>query len=272
VIDTSYWDCEVYDGEVCIDSVLTNPLGEWDFIHIDTNEIAIGSWDTTGTLISGWESVDARSLSGYGWDLNIAGIANMPSGEFTHGIAPQQGGLLIKLMADVYNIPDTMTNRTVNILVQHDFLDHFSFARPDGSSIGLVKEEVLDTNYYVCTAWAGDVCLNWQRVSVPPADSVEILVDSTNVLDSLHVFIYDGSLVVDPGFICGDMDASGGDVNIADLTYLVAYLFQGGPDPVPLAAGNIDCSTSEEPNIADLTYMVAYLFSGGPYPCEGPGC
>jgi len=55
------------------------------------------------------------------------------------------------------------------------------------------------------------------------------------------------------------------DINVADLTYLVAYLFTGGSDPDPLESGNVDCIG--EIDVADLTYIVAYLFQGGSEPC-----
>lgn len=61
----------------------------------------------------------------------------------------------------------------------------------------------------------------------------------------------------------GDLDASG-EINIADLTYLVDYLFRGGPAPDPLLLGDCDCDG--QVNIADLTYLVDYLFRGGPPP------
>ncbi|MFQ6007956.1 MAG: dockerin type I repeat-containing protein [Candidatus Zixiibacteriota bacterium] len=68
-------------------------------------------------------------------------------------------------------------------------------------------------------------------------------------------------------YVCGDADVSG-DVNVADITYLVAYLFVGGPEPVPLLAA--DCDADGLVNVADLTYLVAYLFRGGPEPCSVP--
>jgi len=71
--------------------------------------------------------------------------------------------------------------------------------------------------------------------------------------------------------ICGDFnDPPGGDggVNIADLTFLVAYLFSGGPSPDPLCLADVNCDCGV--NIADLTYLVAYMFRGGPPPC--PDC
>jgi len=63
-------------------------------------------------------------------------------------------------------------------------------------------------------------------------------------------------------------DANGdGSINIADVVFLVAYLFKGGPAPYPLwkADVNGDCAVT----IADVVYLVAYLFKGGPPPKKG---
>ena len=58
-----------------------------------------------------------------------------------------------------------------------------------------------------------------------------------------------------------------GNVNIADLTYIVAYLFGGGPEPIPeLCVGDVNGDGGV--NIADLTYIVAYLFGGGTAPVD----
>jgi len=50
------------------------------------------------------------------------------------------------------------------------------------------------------------------------------------------------------------------------LTFLVAYLFGGGPVPGCPAEGNVNGDGGEAINIADLTHLVAYLFGGGPAP------
>ncbi len=70
---------------------------------------------------------------------------------------------------------------------------------------------------------------------------------------------------------CGNIDGivgPSGEIDVADLTYLVAYLFQGGPPPAVMEAANVDgiVGPSGPVDIADLTYLVAYLFSGGPPP------
>jgi len=64
-------------------------------------------------------------------------------------------------------------------------------------------------------------------------------------------------------YVAGDADGSG-VLNISDLTYLVANLFQGGPEPQPLLRADADCSGAI--NVSDLTILVATLFQGAPPP------
>jgi len=278
--DTLFFLCLEWDEQTweCIDSTVVPPdsaydffhEADWDFFHVDTNEVLIGNIDVAGTLVENWEWVDARSLSGYGTDLNIAGIADLPNPPTTQGILPQQGGVLIKMLADVYSIPDTMQDRTVNVMIQSDFLAHLNFARPDGSSIGVTTVGVPDTNCWICTAWAGDVCLNWKRISMPPeggCDSTSYDIDTIAVLDTTDVILVDGSLNVE-SFLVGDVNADGQAADIADLVYLVAWMFSGGPAPIPMDSGDVNCDGGAQPDIADLVYMIAYMFSGGPW-CGG---
>ncbi|MFH1372324.1 MAG: hypothetical protein ABII79_00790 [bacterium] len=64
----------------------------------------------------------------------------------------------------------------------------------------------------------------------------------------------------------GDVDHSH-DVSVGDLTYLVAFLFQGGQAIYPLFIGDVDGSCTVD--VGDLTYLVAYLFQSGPAPKVG---
>jgi hypothetical protein len=61
----------------------------------------------------------------------------------------------------------------------------------------------------------------------------------------------------------GDIDGSGG-IDVADLTYIVDYLFRGGPTPPCDEEADPDGSGGTD--VADLTYIVDYLFRGGPPP------
>jgi hypothetical protein len=58
-----------------------------------------------------------------------------------------------------------------------------------------------------------------------------------------------------------------GNINVADVTYLVKYLFQGGPLPPCLDEANTNDLGGI--NVADVTYLVKYLFQGGPPPPGG---
>ncbi|MCB2201459.1 hypothetical protein KQH51_01860 [bacterium] len=65
----------------------------------------------------------------------------------------------------------------------------------------------------------------------------------------------------------GDVNFEGA-LDLSDLIYLVNYLFQGGPEPLPmLEAGNVNCSGGTD--LSDLIYFVNFLFQGGPnVPCN----
>ncbi|MFH1372340.1 MAG: C25 family cysteine peptidase [bacterium] len=68
--------------------------------------------------------------------------------------------------------------------------------------------------------------------------------------------------------IRGNVDGDGWDqIDAGDLTYLVAYLFQGGPEPPCYDEGNVD--GADVINVGDLTYLTAYLFQSGSAP---PAC
>lgn len=67
--------------------------------------------------------------------------------------------------------------------------------------------------------------------------------------------------------IRGNVDGSGDDaVNISDMTYLVAYLFSGGPSSPCFEEA--DLNADDNINISDMTYLVAFLFSGGAPPAS----
>lgn len=66
----------------------------------------------------------------------------------------------------------------------------------------------------------------------------------------------------------GDIDHNGTQADIADLVYLVAYMFQNGPEPPSEAEA--DVTGCGELNISDVVYLVTFMFQEGPapVPCE----
>jgi hypothetical protein len=71
----------------------------------------------------------------------------------------------------------------------------------------------------------------------------------------------------------GDIDGQlGDDPNVADITYLVSYLFMGGAAPPCTEEGNADgiIGAGGQIDVADLTFMVSFVFMGGPAPGPCP--
>lgn len=120
-------------------------------------------------------------------------------------------------------------------------VDMFGFETEIGSGIA-------DTFYTFVSKPAGDY---WYRVTGTDAQGQQ-----SRLSNLAHSRVYDQLLV-------GDVDGSG-SIDVADLTFLVDYLFRGGPPPDPEALGDLDCNGVI--NVADLTFMVDYLFRGGPAP------
>ena len=55
-----------------------------------------------------------------------------------------------------------------------------------------------------------------------------------------------------------------GQVNVADVIYIISYLFKGGPSPNPFEAGDVNCDGKV--TVSDVVYLINYLFKGGPPP------
>ncbi|MDH3892806.1 MAG: hypothetical protein OEV49_17220 [candidate division Zixibacteria bacterium] len=81
------------------------------------------------------------------------------------------------------------------------------------------------------------------------------------------------------GDIRGNIDYDLSDlVDIADLVYLIDWMFHGAPEPICLYEANVDGSCCTDPpgesttdiNITDLVYLVDFLFTDGPPPAPSP--
>ncbi|MBU1319325.1 MAG: dockerin type I repeat-containing protein, partial [candidate division Zixibacteria bacterium] len=67
-------------------------------------------------------------------------------------------------------------------------------------------------------------------------------------------------------WVPGDANGSG-FIDIDDVVYTIAYIFTGGPEPVPeVIVADTDCSGFVD--IDDVVYIIAYIFTGGPPPCN----
>ncbi len=67
---------------------------------------------------------------------------------------------------------------------------------------------------------------------------------------------------------CGDVNNSG-DINVLDITYLIAYIYQGGSAPNCEWECD-DVNNDGAVNINDVTYLIAFLYKDGPTLKCGP--
>lgn len=217
-----------------------------------------------GTLTEGWWSIGTNDYGTGGTILSIFGSSTPYPGLF-----PQDGSTpFFKLVGHVLDVPDTLQDRTVNLIINTDMLDNFSFSDPWGVSIGVIVDTVIESECFACAAWVQDICFEWIRVD---CDNPELPIDSTWCCDTTYFASPDTSYInVDHGSvtalrdICGDYNGDQAG-NILDILYAIGCLYGVNPD---CDAGVIlDVNCDGVANIIDITYYIAYLYQNGPALC-----
>jgi len=132
--------------------------------------------------------------------------------------------------------------------------------------LAVIRNLHFDTDTYLMTACVKDYDGGTEF-------SVDITVESTGWYDYYFEFSdglatvtsdADSIYVEVESYVHGDANGNG-DVDIDDVVYLIDYVFAGGPEPVPLESGEVNCI--DPIDIDDVVYLIEYLFAGGPPPC-----
>ena len=155
------------------------------------------------------------------------------------------------------------------------------FGEPGGSvgkslsGLGVVivdgQVEGLEGIYWASSEWTLDTT---GRSIFKPIGGIGTLLNSADCPDDLQVVAEHIGGMLDDGTVCcvgtrGNVDGDADDnVNVADLTHLVSYLFDGGSPPP--CWEEADVNGDDSVNVADVTFLVDYLFSGGPAPLSCP--
>ena len=58
-------------------------------------------------------------------------------------------------------------------------------------------------------------------------------------------------------FICGDVNCDG-LINLTDILYVIDYIFEGGPEPIPMQSG--DVNSSGNVNLTDALNMISNIY------------
>jgi hypothetical protein len=88
---------------------------------------------------------------------------------------------------------------------------------------------------------------------------------------SESMLVTEDNAAILPAFSGGNItvlpDPNGDEVfSVADVVYLINYLFKDGPGFDPLESGDLNCDSKV--SISDVVYLINYLLKGGP----PPGC
>jgi hypothetical protein len=76
---------------------------------------------------------------------------------------------------------------------------------------------------------------------------------------------YTRELSIEVGTLyCGDCNGDGA-INLADVVFLIADLFKGGPPPDPVCKADANCSGYRD--VGDVVVLINYLFKYGQAPC-----
>jgi len=144
----------------------------------------------------------------------------------------------------LYNAPYMHNNLAITINA-----DHWLYVDPRGGSIDPFSNATLDI-HLDATEVEGGICTG------------SVFISSNDPDTPTHSIAI--SMNVGGATVCGDVDGDGGGPNIADLVYLVDYMFNDGPPPPDMAAADLN----GEPgiNIGDLVYLADFMFNSGPPP------
>jgi hypothetical protein len=157
----------------------------------------------------------------------------------------------------------------------------FDFVPPyAGQFLPAASDDVLLTGEVraAATAVAGVTAFGpVDRLGQPPADNLFVAAGATvspQLVGASVTLAGSGAPLPPPAatFVRGDANDSGG-VDIADGTFIQAYLYSTGPAPACLDAA--DVNDDGLINTADPVFLFAFLTAGGPpppapYPSTGP--
>ncbi len=137
---------------------------------------------------------------------------------------------------------------------------------PDGDSVTIMAENLPPYASFSYEGWDEILGKYYGEFFWVPGES------QIGTYGNIRFIASDGTLTDDETititvtgttFLCGDAN-SDGTVSIFDITYIISYLYLGGPAPEFLASADVNSDGAI--NVFDITYLVAYLYLEGPEP------
>jgi hypothetical protein len=106
--------------------------------------------------------------------------------------------------------------------------------------------------------------LKWRYADTIAVDTTGKIVATDATSKAWMKFLF--NVLHQEGFYRGDVDKNG-KLDIADVIYMINYLFKGGPKPIEFVDQG-DVNNDTQTNVADVIYIINRLFKGGPAPID----
>jgi len=183
--------------------------------------------DGPGWGVRHWENLD--------WYADLTPVLEVSD-------TTQSPGQSIWVNASIYNNGDVGLNDVVVRFYSND---------------SLINEQTTDVDSN------GFVTVSTQYSALEGLYDIKVVVDEDNLKIEQDDSNNEDSVLVTFEAICGDVN-NDEIIDIADVVYLINYLFINGPEPLcePITTCG-DVTLDDIVNIADVVYLINYLFTGG---------
>ncbi len=230
------------EGIICLDSAFVSPAGQWLM-----DPAGSPTWHGGGGDIT----VGGVSQTAFCLTVSQSPPGENPCSIFWTGLLPasaqaQLGHTIIVSDSLAQSFPEL-----ADFSVTHDGA---GVATVDSAGYATYTPSPLDTNKTV------EFTLSF---SVPDTRSPCPSLNSAPCASSTFISVLPISPCCDAP---GDADHSG-STNVADVTFMIARIFSGGP--APTCVNESDANGDGVFNITDVTFLIARIFFGGPTPVCG---
>jgi Zinc carboxypeptidase/Immune inhibitor A-like, MAM domain/Dockerin type I domain len=223
-----------------------------DTLKFWTNYLLLENWDFA------WVEVSMDGETFFSIPGNLTTNNNYIYHNRGHGITGSSGGNWVEGLFDLSNFVGQ------KIFVRFSYKDHdLSFEGP-----GIYIDDISPiSSFETTTVLSSSLTDTSYAISGRPDGVYYYKVRAMDQENQWGIFSDIGQTTVGFPYFCGDAN---GDkvVNIKDITYLINYLYKGGPIPDPIQAG--DANGDGIMNIKDVTYLINFLYKEGAIPVCPP--